>query len=56
MVTGVIELVARDNNSFKALILLFYRYTMDMILARQEREKLVVDLYTHNKNTREIFH
>jgi hypothetical protein len=52
----VTKLVAEGNNSFKLPI--YYIFLEDtkymMILTRQERQRLVLELYNHGKTIREI--
>jgi DNA-binding NarL/FixJ family response regulator len=49
-------MITSDNNSFK--LPLYYKFLDDtkymMILTRQERERLVLDLYNQGKTYREI--
>jgi hypothetical protein len=57
MITMITKLVTNDNNSsFKLLLYhIFLEYTKHMmILTRQERERLVLDLYNQGKTYREI--
>jgi len=51
----VTKLVSNDNKSFKFALFIFLEDTKYMtILTRQERERLVLDLYNQGKTYREI--
>jgi transposase len=55
MVAIIIKLVSNDDNSFKLALIIFLEDTKYMtILTRQERERLVLDLYNQGKTYREI--
>ena len=58
MVAMITKLVSNDNNNNSFKLLLYYIFLEDTkymtILTRQERERLVLDLYNQGKTLREI--
>ena len=51
MITMITELVTDDNNSFKLPLSIF---SVEMVLTREEKERLVLDLYNQGRTYREI--
>jgi DNA-binding NarL/FixJ family response regulator len=55
VITMITELVTDDNNSFKLPLSLFSVETKNMmVLTREQKERLVLDLYTQGRTYREI--